>query len=312
VIPSRMLLSVLVPTHNPAFEPLTRTLDGLRAQTLRPDQWELIVVDNASRTPLAGQLDLSWHPAARVVREEQLGLTSARLAGFAAARGAIIVLVDDDNVLAPDYLSQALALAAEYPRLGAWSGNVVLEFAPDAVPPPAAWRSNLTERKITQDKISNEREDHDSTPWGAGLCVRREVAQAYATELAGNPLRRELDLQGQTLLYGGDTDIAYVGCACGYSKGVFARLTLQHLIPAQRCTTAYLEKSMEGHAYSSVLHGFILGGPVPTYLTSPVWRAKAWLRRLLMSRDDRIQAACHARGATRAVHDIRRVQASSR
>lgn len=304
------MISVLIPTHNPAREPLARTLAALRGQTLPMAEWELIVIDNASQPPIAGQLNLSWHPAGRVVREEQLGLTPARLAGFAAARGDVMILVDDDNVLAPDFLAQALAIAAEHPRLGAWSGNVVLEFAPDAVPPPATWRSNLTERHVTKDAISSEREDHDSTPWGAGLCVRREVTDAYAAELVRNPLRRQLDLQGQALLYGGDTDIAYVGCSHGFTKGVFARLTLQHLIPARRCQPAYLMKSMEGHAYSSVLHGFILGGPVPTYLTSPVWRIKAWIRRLMMNRVDRIQAACHARGATRAVHDIRRLQAT--
>lgn len=306
-----MFLSVLIPTFNPAMEPLTRVLAALRAQTLPLTEWELIVVDNASRELLEPRLDLSWHPAGRVIREDRSGLTLARLAGFAEARGAIAILVDDDNVLEPDYLAQVRTIAAEHPKLGAWSGSVILEFAPDAVPPPAAWRSHLTERHVLHDAISTDRHDHDSTPWGAGLCVRREVFTAYARELAHNPLRRQLDLQGQTLLYGGDTDIAYVGCAHGYTKGVFARLTLQHLIPAQRCKPAYLKKSMEGHAYSSVFHGFILDGSVPTYLTSPVWRIKAWLRRLMMKRVDRIQAACHARGATRAVHDIRRLQATS-
>lgn len=303
-----MLLSVVIPAHNPLPGPLARVLAGLRAQSLPLAQWELIVVDNASQVPLAGRTDLSWHPAARVIRENQTGLTPARLAGFAAARGEIIVLVDDDNVLAPDFLSQVLAIAAEYPQLGAWSGNVILEFASDAVPPPAAWRSNLTERQVTQDAISADRHHHDSTPWGAGLCVRRAVADAYAAELAGNALRRQLDLQGQALLYGGDTDIAYVACAHGYTKGVFARLSVQHLIPARRCETAYLMRSMEGHAYSSVMHEFILSGTIPSYLTSPTWRAKAWVKRLFLPRVDRIQATQHARGTARAVADIRRQQ----
>jgi hypothetical protein len=244
------------------------------------------------------------------VCEPQLGLTPARLAGFTAARGEIMILVDDDNVLAPEFLAHVQAIAREHPQLGAWSGNVVLEFAPDAVPPPAAWRPNLTERHVTQDAISSDRHDHASTPWGAGLCVRREVCAAYAAELAGNALRRQLDLQGQALLYGGDTDIAYVACARGYTKGVFARLTLQHLIPARRCEPAYLKKSMEGHAYSSVLHEFILSGTVPAYFTDPVWRARAWFRRLGLARAERIQAACHARGVARAVRDIRRLQAA--
>lgn len=306
-----MQLSVVIPAHNPLPEPLARVLAGLRAQALPLAEWELIVVDNASQEPLAGRVDLSWHPAGRVIREDRTGLTPARLAGFAAARGEIIVLVDDDNLLAPDFLAQVLAIAAEHPQLGAWSGNVVLEFAPDAVPPPPTWRSNLTERAVARDAISSDRHHHESTPWGAGLCLRRAVAEAYARTLADNPMRRELDLQGQALLYGGDTDIAYVACASGYTKGVFQRLTLQHLIPARRCEPAYLMKSMEGHAYSSVMHEFILSGSVPAYFTDPIWRARAWVRRLFLPPPERVAAACHARGVARAVRDIARLRAKS-
>src|SRR6186713_996026 len=99
-----MYLSVLIPTFNPAMEPLTRVVAALRVQTLPTTEWELIVVDNASRELLAPRLDLSWHPAARIVREDRRGLTLARLAGFAEACGSIAILVDDDNVLEPDYL----------------------------------------------------------------------------------------------------------------------------------------------------------------------------------------------------------------
>jgi len=303
-----MLISVIIATHNPAMEPLVRVLAALRVQTLPLWQWELIVVDNCSRPLLRDRIDLSWHPAGRVIREDRLGLTVARLAGFAEARTDIAVLVDDDNVLEPDYLAQVKTIAAQHPNLGVWSGSVVLEFAADAVPPPPAWRANLTERHVLRDAISSNRYDHESTPWGAGLCVRREAFTAYARELVHNPLRRELDLHGQSLLYGGDTDIAYVACANGYAKGVFSRLTVLHLIPARRCTPEYLQKSMEGHAYSSVMHEFILSSTVPPYFTNPVWLARQWLRRLFMPLPERVQATCHARGVARAVRNIRMLQ----
>ena len=62
--------SVVMCTHNPRPEILARTLAALRAQTAPLGRWELVIVDNASTPPVAGQVDLSWHPAARVVREE--------------------------------------------------------------------------------------------------------------------------------------------------------------------------------------------------------------------------------------------------
>ena len=301
-----MKISVVIPAHNPDHGRLVRTLEGLRAQTLPAHEWETLIVDNGSSPPVDLERLRSSGPSnLRLVQEPQLGLTPARLCGFRSTSGEIVVLVDDDNVLAPDYLATALSIAREHPRLGAWSGNVILEFAPDAVPPPREWRHALTERHVTADSISTDREHHDSTPWGAGLCARREACDAYADALARDPRRRALDLQGGTLLYGGDTDIAYVACSRGFSKGVFARLGLQHLIPAQRCTESSLLRSIEGHAYSAVVHGYILGDPLPAFYAAPGWRFRQWLRRLGLPRPQRLAAAARARGHARAVRALR-------
>ena len=97
-------------------------------QTLPREQWEVLLVDNASKEPLADRCDLSWHPAGRHVREEALGLTPARLRGIREAMGGLIVFVDDDNVLAPDYLQEAVAIGSEYALLGAWGGRIQLQF----------------------------------------------------------------------------------------------------------------------------------------------------------------------------------------
>ena len=71
--------------------------------------------------------DMSWHPHARYIREETLGISSARLRGMREA-GADLV-VDDDNVLGVDYLSEAIRIKQEWPRLGVWgSGAIIPEF----------------------------------------------------------------------------------------------------------------------------------------------------------------------------------------
>ena len=93
-----MIVSVLISTHRPHSGRLTRTLDGLLAQRLPTDKWELVLVDNASPEPLQiADLRLNRHPNAVLVREERLGLTYGRLAGIQHSRGQILVFVDDDN-----------------------------------------------------------------------------------------------------------------------------------------------------------------------------------------------------------------------
>lgn len=297
-MPAALLISVIIPAHNPRPEFLHRTLEALRAQTLPFAQWELLLVDNASNPPLAS--DLSWHPHARILREPKLGLTAARLAGFAAASSEVLLLVDDDNLLAPDFLAQALHLSVTHPRLGTWSGNIRLDFQPGAVPPPPQWRGFLAERVCTTPQISNQPNHNESTPWGAGMCIRREVAATYAEQTRNDPRRLQLDLQGRDLVYGGDTDIAFIGCDLGFDKGVFPMLKLDHLIPPGRCTREYLLRAAEGHGYSEMLHSWIREGRLPRQ--RPTWRA--WLSRLRLPREERAIAAARARGIAKAKREL--------
>lgn len=60
-------LSVLIPSHNPRLPLLIQVLEALRQQTLAPEQWELLLIDNASDPSLSADL-LNGHPQARLVK----------------------------------------------------------------------------------------------------------------------------------------------------------------------------------------------------------------------------------------------------
>src|SRR5882672_7306824 len=98
-------VSVIICTHNPRPHYLVRALNALRAQTLSFDRWEFLLVDNASKEPVAETYDISWHPNARHVLEQELGLAPARRRGMREATCDLFIFVDDDNVLDPEYLS---------------------------------------------------------------------------------------------------------------------------------------------------------------------------------------------------------------
>jgi glycosyltransferase involved in cell wall biosynthesis len=299
-----MQSSVVIPTHNPRLDYLNRVLEGLRRQTLPLQEWEVIIVDNASDSPVADRIDLCWHPHSRVVREEKLGLTAARLTGFSAASGEIIVLVDDDNLLAPDYLAVAVETAATHSFLGSWSGAVELVFEPGSAVPPPSWRSYLTERVCEQAVWSNDPSHNASTPWGAGMCVRQSLAAAYLRSSEANPGRFKLDLQGCELVYGGDTDIAYQGCAMGLGKGVFPGLKVSHLIPPSRCERDYLLRVIEGHAYSELLHQWVLHGALPADSHGWMDALKRASRRLLWTADQRAIERARQKGRQRARREL--------
>lgn len=256
-------LSVIVCTLNPRADYFDRCLTALKAQTLPTDQWELLVVDNASQPPLAPRLDLGWHAGARIVREETLGLTPARLTGIANALGEVLVLVDDDNVLGPDYLQTALDVAAARPFLGAWSG----QCRPVFEAPPPDWTRRywgaLCIRCFEHEVWSNLPRLADTMPAGAGLCVRRAVAAHYRDLHESGARRFQLDRTGASLVSGGDNDLAACACELGLGVGLIPSLKLDHLIAPQRLTADYLERLVEGIAFSSTLLDATWGQPGP-------------------------------------------------
>ena len=255
-------LSVAICTHNPRPEYLARTLDGLRQQTVAGDQWELLVIDNQSSPPL--ELDLSWHPRARLIREESLGLTPARRRAFREAASSVIVLVDDDNVLFPDYLEQAAKIGQAWPQLGAWGGQTIAEFEerPEEWSKPYLW---LAIREFDRDEWANVPFAGNAMPFGAGICVRRSVVEAYERLIENDPARRALDRTGNKLLGCGDTDLVLTAYDLGCGTGVFTGLKLTHLIPKDRLSEEYLLRLVESTTYSvtllKVIRGYALAQP---------------------------------------------------
>ena len=260
------MISVVLCTHNPRRDYLERTLTGLRAQTLPREAWELLVIDNGSETPLAGELDLSWHPGARVIREDELGLTPARLRGFAEGRGDLFVMVDDDNVLAPDYLAEAARIHRERPHIGAFGPYIkqVFESEPEAWTRP--YHSLLGWQAFAHDTWACKVNVNLCAPCGAGMCVRREVAEAFVRGIAENPFRKTLGRRGKELTSGEDTDIALCACDLGLGNGLFQCLQLQHLIPPNRLKYDYLLNICEKLA----LAGFLIPAIRDPHYTIPV------------------------------------------
>jgi glycosyltransferase involved in cell wall biosynthesis len=219
--------------------------------------WELIIIDNASDSDKAPQPDLSWHPCARVVKEDTLGLTPARLRAISEAKEELLVFVDDDNVLDEDFLENAILVAREKPFLGSWSGQCRPSFE---VPPPSWTRrywGNLVIREFDEDVWSNLPRLSASMPCGAGLCVRRPVAQHYL-ELHRSGMRAiQLDRTGKSLMSGGDNDLAACACDIGLGVGLFSALKLTHLIPRERLTADYLTRLTEGIYFSAVILAYL-------------------------------------------------------
>ncbi len=306
-----MKISAIICTHNPRADYLPRVLDALRAQTLPLTDWELLLVDNASKEPLAGRIDLAWHPHARHLREEKTGLTHARLCGIAAASGELLVFVDDDNVLRADYLAACQKISANFPGLGAWSGSCLPEFEMEPAAELRPWLAGLVIEKITLPVWAKLRTSSAATPMGAGMVVRQSQARHYRELALKDPLRQSLDRSGQALGGGGDTDMALCGFDLGLGAGRFPELELTHLIPARRVTLEYLEGIHAGFGYGGVVMNAI---NQPGVLPPPTrWgNARLWVKNVLWraagkSRVERRLRLAEEKGKLRAQRELARI-----
>jgi len=272
-------ISVIVCTHNPRPDYLRRVLDALQAQTLPKGDWELLLIDNASDPPLPDTWALSSHPHARHIREDELGLTPARLRGIRESSGDVLVYVDDDAVLAADYLQTARDLLMEHPNLGVIGAGILEpEFAVQPPPELVPYLGNLSLRCVSEHFWSTNIKDLVSVPWGAGLCVRRGVTDFYLQLLNQLNVTDLLDRRGERLFGDGDVVFSWASVAGRQGFGVFPELHVTHLIPADRLTRRYfLQLAHDTNLSSGVLH-YLREGIVPGDNHS---RVEQWIRLIL-------------------------------
>ncbi len=115
---------------------LEQALAAACRQTLTADRYEIILVANApvrDLAPLVAEASTHFQNIRQVLCPPP-GLSLARNAGLAEARGRIVVYLDDDAIAEPDLLERLLATYAEHPDAGVVGGAILVE-----PPAPRPW-----------------------------------------------------------------------------------------------------------------------------------------------------------------------------
>jgi glycosyltransferase involved in cell wall biosynthesis len=190
--------SIVIPCYEPEERFLQECVTSVLGQTI--DGWEAIVVDDASRHPdVEGLIRRTGDPRIRVIRHTQnRGEASSRNTGIRIARGELIVALDADDRLAPDFLRKAGAALDASPQTD-WvltgrqlfgSSVDVLRY-PVPLPPPCPMHFNaqspgLIRRRLWED-IGGYSEEEVFRSGGADLdfwmsAVEQGVVAGYVAE----------------------------------------------------------------------------------------------------------------------------------
>ena len=229
-------ISVVICTHNRAAL-LRQTLASLVTQRLSQDEWEVIVVDNASTdaTPAVANAFSGQLPIRRVV-EPTLGLCHARNTGWREARGEYIAYLDDDTIAGENWLMTVRDVFARVPDAGMVGGPVAAIWTA----PRPAWLSDNAARAlaIVDWGTAAHRIANVDVEWlvGANMAVVRAVLQAVGGFHPG------IDRVGHNMLSSGDVHLQRRIIEHGYKVQYEPAMSIGHVIPASRLTKQWFRR----------------------------------------------------------------------
>jgi glycosyltransferase involved in cell wall biosynthesis len=129
-------VSIVVATHNRAPR-LASLLEAVRAQSIAPERFELIIVDDGSSDETATVLEraAAGGELQAISLPQSVGRAGARERGWRIARAPLVAFTDDDCEPAPAWLEAGLAAAAAHPGAIVQGRTEPIAAELEAVPP---------------------------------------------------------------------------------------------------------------------------------------------------------------------------------
>lgn len=242
-------LCVAICTYNNA-QLLDRTLATVEKQVVPAEvTWSVLIVDNNS-TDATGSvvdryIDRGGIPGLRRIVESRQGLAFARKRAACESTEEILAFIDDDCLLSPNWIAQAVAGCRRHPAAGALGGRVRLlwESAPDDVLLRFARAYAAQDCGDVPRRVPFKGLPHLV---GAGLVLRRTALRA-----AGWPDRMFLVGRcGAALTSGEDLEIVFRIQRAGFELWYDPAMELEHFIPAHRISHEYLCRLVRGQGKS--------------------------------------------------------------
>ncbi|MBC6697793.1 glycosyltransferase [Hymenobacter puniceus] len=258
-------VTFLICTHNGA----TRLADTLRhiaaQQVTNGIAWEVLIVSNASSDntiEVALNLRETLHIQVpfRVLEEPVAGKENALIRGFNEAAYEYIVIIDDDNWIAPNYLELVNEIMSAHPEIGVLGAHAEGMFE---ITPPA-WFEQFQAVYAVGPQNGGQNGPlpaHEGYLYGAGSVVRKSAWQ----KLLEHGFRFTTSTKrGKIIVSGEDVELGDALQLAGYKLWYDDRLRFKHFMFKERLTWNYLMRIGQGTASSqltSIVYYFIFRYP---------------------------------------------------
>ncbi|SHJ08866.1 Glycosyl transferase family 2 [Hymenobacter daecheongensis DSM 21074] len=249
-------VTLLICTHNGAAR-LAEVLRYVAAQQVSAGvAWEVLLISNASQDDtlaVAHRLGQELLPAGvayRVLDEPKPGKENALVRGLNEARYEAVAIVDDDNLLAPDYTQIAHEVMQAHPEIGVLGACAEGGFE---VPPPAWFKEVQGVYAIGPQNggVSGPYPDKQGFVYGAGSVVRR----SGWLKLRQHGFHFLTQVQrGKVLAGGEDIELGEALRLAGYQLWYDERLRFRHFMYRNRLTWDYLLRIGPGAPSALLIH----------------------------------------------------------
>jgi glucosyl-dolichyl phosphate glucuronosyltransferase len=194
-------ISVLICSYNRA-KTLGVALESLAVQSL-PDSlaWEILVVDNNSTDQTrqaVEELQRKYPEQIRYILERQQGISNARNSGIQAARGEILVFLDDDETATVDWVQNLTANL----HTSEWAGAGGRVLPPAGFTPPSwlSLKSYFVSGPLAIFDLGSEAGQLNEPAFGANMAFRKEVFDRFGG------FRTDLGRSGNNMISNEDTE----------------------------------------------------------------------------------------------------------
>jgi len=241
-------VSAVVCCYNSA-DVIVPTVRALAGQDVPPGAgYEVLLVDNNCTDNTVQLAKEAWNNPGyplRIIKEKTPGLIYARKAGVKSAVYDILLFVDDDNILAPDWVEKLSRFYREMPRVGAVGGHNEALLQGER----PGWFDRFQNVYACGPRDVGAGVD-PRKKFGAGLSFRTGVIRSIL--FSGPPLF----LVGRTknaLIRGEDTEMSLRCVLMGWEFYYDPSLKLQHNLLPQRVNWDYVCRARKGGGVSGII-----------------------------------------------------------
>lgn len=243
------MISVIICTYN-RDKFLYDALKHVAVNNFPTEDYEIVLVNNNSTDSTENECQRFSVDFPKVqfryFVETKQGLSHARNRGIDESFGDILVFLDDDSFVKPDYLHNLQMQMDAHPEAMAFGGKITPRFETGETPKwLCKWTYSWVSAIDKGDKVVPF--EGSSYPIGANMGFRKECL-----EHCGN-FNTELGRTKKNLMGGEEKDIFNRVKAQNMTILYFPDIQVEHVIPPQRTTKDYIIKMGQGIGMSERL-----------------------------------------------------------